>query len=294
MKVTIQERRELPGVSSASGLARVGNFYFIIGDGSTELTRLDLKFNVLGTTHLYDPVTVDEAPGAKKQKRDLEVVTKFERNGRIELLCFGSGSKSPLRDVIYRVDVTNPETPIKNADVSTVSLYQAFRATPDIVGTEKLNIEGAMVHGDKFYIFQRGNRSGINPMIEIALEAFVQYLSDQSKVPSFKVHKVKLPLLWDNPVGFSDAVPSNENILFSGSVEVKTENPMHASFFGLLRPGATVPDWCEPVKDDKGEIAHIKIEGLAIVEAKDGSFVVDGVTDPDGGVSELIKVKIGK
>jgi len=160
---------------------------------------------------------------------------------------------------------------------------------------KNLNIEGAMVHGDKFYLFQR-NRTGINPMIEISLDSFHHYLDDSaSKVPPFKVHKVKLPLLWDNPVGFSDAIPFNNDILFSGSVVVKDPaNPRHASYYGLLSPGASQPEWCEPVKDSKGEIADIKIEGLAIVESKDGTLVVDGVTDPDGGVSEYIQVKIEK
>jgi len=137
MKITIQERKKMHGINSASGLARIGKFYFIVADSSTELFRLDLNFNILGTTNLYDPAAVEKTPGAKKQKRDLEVVTPLSRNGRTELLCFGSGSKSPLRDIIYRVDMTNPENPVKIGEVSTVSLYEAFRATPDIVGTEK-------------------------------------------------------------------------------------------------------------------------------------------------------------
>jgi len=292
----VLEKRELPGLTSASGLNRVKDNYFIVGDGSTDLTRLDLNFNVLGNTRLYDPVAVDAQPGAKKLKRDLEVVMKLERGGRIELLCFGSGSKSPLRDVIYRVDVTDPANPGKVTEVSTVSLYNAFRAVPDIVGTEKLNIEGACIFGNKFLIFQRGNRTGINPIVELGLEDFLAYVNDSSKPPpSFKVHKVQLPLLWENPAGFSDACIWNEMILFSASVEVKKPTgDSHATYVGLLRLGADKPEWCVPVTDDKGEPLHIKVEGLSIVSEKDGSFVIDSVTDPDGGTSELVKVALKK
>jgi len=293
----VLEKRELPGFTSASGLQRVKDTYFIVGDGSTELSRLDLNFKLLGNTHLYDPVPTDAQPGAKKLKRDLEVVMKLEHNGRVELLCFGSGSKSPLRDVIYRLDVTDPSNPGKVSEVSTVSLYNAFRDVPDIVGTEKLNVEGACVFGDKLLIFQRGNRAGINPIIELGLDSFIAYVNDSSKPPpSFKVHKVQLPFLWENPAGFSDAVIWNGMILFSASVEVK--NPggagTNATFFGLVRLGAEKPEWCVPVTDDKGEVLRIKVEGLSIVSEKDGSFVIDSVTDPDGGASELVKLALKK
>jgi len=292
MKANVLERRPIKGLGSASGLALVGDFYYIVADGETDLFRLDQNFNILGRLTLYDAVTPGTDPSAKRQKRDLEIVTKLEHDGKVELLCFGSGSKSPLRDVIYRVDVSDPANPKKTADCEVETLYNAFRAFPGVIGTEKLNLEGACFLGDKILIFQRGNNSGINPIIEISTAAFLKYLENpkSNAVPTFNVHPVQLPMLWGSPSGFSDAVVWNGKVIFSASVEVKNaEGGSHATFFGALKDFKV--EWIAEVKEH-GETCKVKVEGLHVVDARDDYFLINSVTDPDGGISEIIKVEI--
>jgi len=273
-------------------LALVGDFYYIVGDGETDLFRLDQNFNLLSRLQLYEAVAPGTDPTAKKQKRDLEVVTKLEHNGKVELLCFGSGSKSPLRDVIYRVDVTDPANPKKIADCEVATLFNAFRAYPRVVGDEKLNIEGACFLGDKILIFQRGNKSGINPIIEISSAAFLKYLENpkSNAVPTFSVHPIQLPSLWDFPAGFSDAVVWNGKIIFSASVEVKKpDDNSHATFFGSIKDFKL--EWIAELKEN-GKTCKVKVEGLHIVDARDDYLLINSVTDPDGGTSEVVKVEI--
>lgn len=135
MVANLVKRRWLKGLQSASGLERVGDFYYVIGDDSATLVRLDLQFNVVGRTRLFEAAVREGERIAKLAKPDLEAMCFIEWSGRRELLCFGSGSKSPARDVCFRVDVTDPMTPQNVRVVVVTGLYDSLRVNPDIVST---------------------------------------------------------------------------------------------------------------------------------------------------------------
>ncbi|WP_090693794.1 hypothetical protein [Nitrosomonas sp. Nm34] len=95
MRASLRSRLILQGLQSASGVERIGNYYFIVSDDSPDLYRLDLSWNIIGTTHLFSS---DIHPGdriPKAIKPDLEAMCLVKWHGKQELLCFDSGSNPP-------------------------------------------------------------------------------------------------------------------------------------------------------------------------------------------------------
>ena len=75
------------------------------------------------------------------------------------------------------MDVTDPASPQNVRPISLTALYDILRADPTIFGTQKLNLEGATTATrDTVLLFQRGNISGINALMEYPLTTFMNYL----------------------------------------------------------------------------------------------------------------------
>jgi hypothetical protein len=74
------------------------------------------------------------------------------------------------------VDVTDPASPENVRPISLTALYDILRADSTIFGTQKLNLEGATATRDTVLLFQRGNISGINALMEYPLTTFMNYL----------------------------------------------------------------------------------------------------------------------
>lgn len=294
MRATIRERRVIQGLQSASGLERVGNFYFVIGDDACELFRLATNFNLVGATRLFESNARQNERIAKKAKPDLEALCGVEWNGRRELLCFGSGSKSPARDVCYRVDVTNPASPQNVRAVSLTALYDALRARSEIVGAHQLNFEAASCTHNALALFQRGNISGNNVAVEFDLRAFMQFLdAPNSPPPVSRITSYALPHIQNRRAGFSAATHWNDSILFAASVE-DTDNEIDdgatlGSFIGEMR--AQELKWLSVVEQN-GEIAPVKIEGIALGHASQDYFELMAVTDNDNGTSEFLEIAV--
>ena len=93
------------------------------------------------------------------------------------LLIFGSGSRSPQRDLCFWVDLAAGVAgalPVRRA--SLTSLYDRLRHDPLVVGSGKLNIEGAAATREHLILFQRGNISHKNVALYYDLPAFLAYL----------------------------------------------------------------------------------------------------------------------
>ncbi len=294
MRATLRERRMLEGLQSASALERVGDFYFVVGDDACDLFRLDVNFNGVGTTRLCEANTRQKQRIAKKAKPDLEAMCCVEWNGKPELLCFGSGSLSPARDVCYRVDVTNPASPQDVRAVSLRALNDALRGNPQIVGAYTLNLEAASCTHNTISLFQRGNISGINARIEFDLRPFMQFLdAPHSLPPAPRVFAYALPEIKNRRAGFSAAAQWNDSILFAATVE-DTENEIDdgatlGSFIG--RMVAAELQWVALV-EQSGQSVPVKIEGIEIVHAEENYFQLVAVTDDDTGNSEILHIEI--
>lgn len=294
MRAVIRERRVIPGLLSASGVERIGSYYFVIADDYPDLFSLDADWNLVATTPLFRSDTRRGERIAKQNKPDLEAMCAVEWQGRTELLCFGSGSKSPARDVCYRIDVTDPASPQNVRAVSLTALYDALRANSGIVGAHTLNLEAATTRGDRLLLFQRGNISGINSVMEYDTRAFMEYLDNTTlPVPASKVMVFALPQLRNRYAGFSAASTFGGSILFSASVE-DTDNEIDdgatlGSFIGRIDGNEL--QWICAVEQDSA-IAPVKIEGISILEADANGFEILAVTDNDADASEVLHIQI--
>ena len=294
MRALIRESRVLKELPSASAVERVGDFYFVIGDDSANLARFDPEWNFVGSTPLFASAARAGERIAKMSKPDLEAMCCVEWRGARELLCFGSGSKSPARDVCYRVDVTNPALPQNLRFVSLTALYNNLRANSEIVGAHQLNVEAASCTHNALSLFQRGNVSGNNARVEFELDAFMPFLDGSaSLLPTPRVTAFTLPKIKNRLAGFSAATELDDGIVFAASVE-DTDNEIDdgaalGSFIGMLRGDELA--WIAPVEQGN-EIAPLKIEGLALTQVRHDSYHLIAVTDDDRGASAIARIEI--
>lgn len=294
MRAIIRERRTIHGLESGSGLEHVGDYYFVVGDDSPDLFILDAQCNLIGAVRLFASNVPAGARIPKNDKPDLEAMSLVEWNGRRDLLCFGSGSKSPQRDVCYRVDVTDPASPQNVRSVPLTALYDALRANPAVVSTQKLNLEAAATRRDTFLLFQRGNISGVNTAMAYDLRAFMTFLDAPTSPPPLpRVLTFSLPKMKNRHAGFSAALAIDDSIFFSASVE-DTDNEIDdgatlGSFIGRI-DGSDL-QWTCPVEQNQ-DIAPVKIEGISVLESRTGYLHLIAVTDNDEGDSEILDIEV--
>lgn len=292
---TIRERRVLTGLNSASGLEHVGDSFYIIGDDSPFLFRLDEEWRTRSKTPLLNIEMRDAERIAKGRKPDLEALCCLEWQSEREILCFGSGSKSPERDVCFRVNVTEAEAPRNVRRVDMTALYNSLRADLTVVGTQTLNLEAACSTNDSVCLFQRGNISGRNTIIQYNLAEFIAFL-DAPAAPAPAPQRVTafvLPQVKGRWAGFSAATTFQDVIWFSAAVE-DTDNEIDdgaklGSFIGQIREN--VLEWITPVPL-KDAIAPVKIEGISVLAAGEDFVELAAVTDDDEGASEVLWIEV--
>lgn len=293
-------RREIRGdLPSASAVEIIGEFIFLIGDDSPWLYLLDRDWNLVRTVKLFDGAVVNgRIP--KADKPDLEMLARVPWQGRDELVIFGSGSKSPQRDVAFRVDVTDPSAPTNLRAVSMAGVYDQLRANPSVIGSGKLNLEAAAATDDEVLLFQRGNISRLHTVARFPLDAFMQFLDGTGSAPEPLVCSYALPMVETLHAGFSGAMalPGVEGILFCAAVEdtpneIDDGDPV-ASFVGQIELGngaEMAPQWTAVVRDG-AEIYRGKIEGVSVLERQPRAFELLCATDDDKGGSELLAVRV--
>lgn len=287
LKVKILKRKVLNGIPSASGIAIVNNSIYVIGDNSPWLFTLNDEFDIASKTlikHVNFPV--DDVI-RKSKKPDFEA---FEALNDKELLMFGSGSKSPKRDVLVRIDCSNktPEVEIHSLE----KFYNNIRSL-ELLKNHKLNIEAAAIENDQLFLFNRRK----NLILEYSLQGFLDYISYSSTYPEPKIYEVVLPEIKDINAGFSGAtmIHGEQKIIFSASVE-NTSNAIDdgqilGSYIGIIDLKEIQQQYepvCIPVLE-YNEMLPVKIESITIsrhVGPKQVEILM--VTDSDGGDSEII------
>src|SRR4051812_48751602 len=105
MKLTLLSRQILHNIPSASGIEIINNSIYVIGDNSPWLFILDDKYQLKGKWQIAPTENLTEGKIPKPLKPDFEAMTGITWNSEKGLLIFGSGSKSPERDVLVWVNV---------------------------------------------------------------------------------------------------------------------------------------------------------------------------------------------
>jgi hypothetical protein len=222
----------------------------------------------------------DDTLGNKKHKLDLEACALLP-DGR--LVAFGSGTKRARERLVVL-------SPAGAAEVIDAGDLYALLHAPRFAGSE-LNLEGALVVGDKLRLFQRGNgapRGALQPLTatgEWPLQAFVAWLDARAPLPPLgNLHHYDLGTVMGVPFGFTDAALAHDGrVAFiacaEGSPDAVRDGQVLGCRFGLIE-GDDVR--ITPVLDESGAPTALKLEGLEAHLSQ--RMVFDVVADMDSPV----------
>jgi hypothetical protein len=237
------EEAPVPGVaahvSSASGVARRGDYVYVIGDDMLGLGVFRYSQERPGALRAAlageEPTDPEERA---KRKADLEALTllpPFEGHPYGSLLGLGSGSGGRERDRGFVWALAPDGSLLGEPDEIDLSpVYDALRETaPD------LNIEGAAALGDRLWLFQRGNTDqGLNIVAELELDAVLESLHTDRRLDAVELASVRaydLGALDGVPLTFSDATPlADELVVFTASAENSGDGAIRGSVVGTI------------------------------------------------------------
>ncbi len=206
-----------PYASAASGLVLSGEEFYVVADDDLSLLCYPFEEHNPGVSIRLFPGELPEILEERKRlKPDLEALVKVGN----ELLALPSGSK-PNRSIGAMFSVT--DRTIRTLDLSAVvtELTQDF---------PELNIEGAVILGEKLRLLQRGNgKRGENALIDLSLKAFLDGFV-QEKV----IRRISLGDFNGVPLSFTDAVVHGDEILFLAVAEASASTYLDGDFAGAV------------------------------------------------------------
>jgi hypothetical protein len=210
-------------ISAASGVARRGDYVYVIGDDELGLGVFRLSNQSPGALRpvLSGKLSADYDE-RKKEKPDLEALTllpPFAGRPFGALLGLGSGSNERRqRGFVWGLaaDGSLDGEPI---ELDLAPLYERLRE-----GVRELNIEGASALGERLWLFHRGNtEEGLNIVAEVPLEDFIGGVQEDGRIvcgQKMQTRAYDLGELDGVPLTFSDATPlADELVVFTASAE---------------------------------------------------------------------------
>jgi hypothetical protein len=268
--------------SACSGLIQIKNLFFTISDDQLALEI----FSQISSDHSFFQLIPGQLPAEPRERKKLK--PDFEALAFIEdirffpfgaLLAIPSGSTPNRSQGALLVFGKDQELPSEAVVVDFSLLYQHLTYI-----YRDLNIEGALIKGSTFKLFQRGNGpTAKNAVIDLDLHIFLQELSQTQKISAESYQKstdIQLPILNGDILGFTDAASispdSSSPIWFLAAAEktISTfdDGPFSGAVLGCLNSDM--------------EIIHIfnldcaeKPEGLWIDSVNPKEFYI--VTDAD-------------
>ena len=287
LEIEVLSSQVLNDVPSASGMAKSSLGYYAIGDDSPYLFTLDNDFEVIKKETIFTIDSLDGNRIPKAIKPDFEAI---EIIGGSELLIFGSGSKSPERDLLLIVNLMDSSL---TKTYSLTDFYLQLKSLGEMQNNE-LNIEGVAYHNDRLYLLNRSN----NLIYNFNYRAFKLYIAGQGQFPKPITSQFELPKIKGKQAGFSGAtiLMSGPYLLFTASVE-DTDNAYDdgavlGSFVGVIKlDGANVTNEFSTLLLPSE--SPLKVETITFAEALSSKSVrVVLATDSDGGESLLLNCKL--
>lgn len=289
MKIEIQKISNIENFPSGSGLAANGEKLYAIGDDSPFLYVINSNFQVENRISLLE-TSADNFKGnriKKKIKPDFETLEMISEN---ELVVFGSGSKSPQRDVFVRV-LLNENSTIESHSIT--EFYEYLKRFPLLANTE-LNIEASAFSDGFLYLFNRSN----NVIVKFDYQDFLSYLKT-GNLPKIEISQISLPEIEKFEAGFSGATfKEKSKIIFTASVEATDDAYNDGEIIGSLVGVIDISDFQKPkvirynLIPNNGE-NPIKVESITILSSKsNGNTEVVFITDDDNGNTKLIKASL--
>ena len=275
----------LEEVPSASGIIKSGETYYVIGDDSPFLFSLDKEFKLVSKTPIYSTEHLAGEKIMKAVKPDFEALEMVAEN---EVLVFGSGSKSPQRDICVRFSPDNPQE-FRTYNLSP--FYENLKKLK-ILENRELNLEAVAYRQGKIYLFNRGK----NVIFCFDHQQLMDHFEGLIPFPQPGITLFELPSINGIEAGFSGATAFQDQpyLLFTASIEntanAYDDGEILGSFVGLI-----------PIADE--EISNsfksviipfqdtaLKVESVTIdEEISEGETSIILATDSDGGKSLVLK-----
>lgn len=291
MKIIIDKIVELEAVPSASGIEWIDSSFWIIGDNSPFLFKINEDYEIEKAYEIGDVSKLEKKVLNKANKADLEAMTRIEIDGEPGVFVFGSGSKDKLRNVGQFIDLKGV---VRNQFDLTL-LYELLRDEAKL-HEKDFNIEAATIYDKHLFLFNRGK----NKVITMKTDDFIDFLFLKKEEFKVKVHTIDLPEINNVEAGFSGATSDEVNgrILFTASVENTSDwvedGEVYGSFVGSIIPELLtdhyLPETVEIMQEN--EILRIKVESITILNSTSKTTKCALITDSDGSISELLKITI--
>lgn len=280
----VKSYNKLHQFASGSGMAYFNNHFYIVGDDDPYLAKVDKTGEILEKWQIWDTTDVKDGRINKKVKHDFEAVSLFPYEDDTLLLIFGSGSKSPQRDVIFSFNPTSEE-------IDTLQGEQFFVWLKETVGLsdKEVNLEGAAYHNGFLYLLNRHNNE-MYVFPESRFRCFIKHHSTEDL--KLKKHHFELPVYKKDTARFSGAsiLAEKDQILFSASIETtdnwEDDGKILGSFMGKidLNNLKYKKPFCEPVFIDDTTRFEGKIEALHGIK-KGEELQIYFITDDDDGTT---------
>jgi len=210
-------------VSAASGLAVAGDNIYIVADDRLCLASFNLNDTSAGKWIRLFPGTLPQEHKERKAKKpDLEAIcvlppSKFAAHGA--LLVVPSGSKEWRFNACILPLNLSGGIAAEPLPLNFSKLFTHLRTK-----VQKLNIEGACVHGEKLFLANRGNSHGEgNAIIALELGKFLYQAYDIHEIasePYLSINHLELGRVKKVALAFTDfCALSDGRFVFSAAAE---------------------------------------------------------------------------
>jgi hypothetical protein len=283
MTLTIVDEIQLEKIPSGSGIIKSGEIYYVVGDDSPYLYSLNRDFKTIFKTPLLDPADFSERI-LKSEKPDFEAMELIDKK---EIVVFGSGSKSPQRNIFLRI-LLEDSLKIEKYDIS--DFYNKLIQLP-IFKDSELNIEATAFRDNQLFLFNRKP----NLILRFEYKDFLAYLSDGIDFPQLEIRQFSLPKINGIEAGFSGATAlmDEPKIIFTASVEnnqnAYEDGEILGSLIGILDISNNTISQSFEYCQIPNAGANLKVESVTVEkEISSGETKVVLVTDDDQGNSTLL------
>lgn len=289
LELHLQHIQVLEGVASASGIVKFKDDFYVIGDDTSYLFHIDKNFDLISKRPIYSLEKLQGSTIPKIDKPDFEAI---EMISDTELLLFGSGSKSPERDVCIWIDLNEEDFIYHLYDIG--NFYNHLRSHKIMQGYE-LNIEAFALKEDICYLFNRGR----DVIFSFSLSEFSDFCRKGASFPKVIPHLFSLPEIHNLKTGFSGATSFKHQpyLIFTATAEdtpnAYDDGEILGSLIGVIKINPYGLDRNVVVQPISNPGFPLKVESVIvdkIVSKTETDLVL--VTDNDGQDSHILRARM--
>lgn len=283
---------KLPNFASGSGMGYYNGAFYAVGDDDPYLVQISSTGEILNKWQAWDTLHVKNGRINKSVKPDFEAIASFPYQADTLLIIFGSGSRSPERDIVVAFNpAIETFTHLKGA-----TFFRWFKNHAGLTDDE-INLEGAAYHKQTLYLLNRHN----NEMYLLPAKGFNAFIAtgDTSQL-SLTTQYFELPVYQGDTARFSGAsILSNTNeILFSATIEAtgnwQEDGKILGSYIGIIEldhQNKKTP-LCLPVMNKDTTRFGGKIEAPQGFRINESEIKVLFITDDDDGTTGWGELKV--